>query len=73
MTGARYSVILPTYNERENLPLIIMLLVETFEKKCVRLGESDLAVAAPPAGSRPAPVPIDGVPFPGVEYRAGGR
>ncbi|CAM9654037.1 unnamed protein product [Phaeothamnion confervicola] len=28
----KYSVILPTYNERENLPLIVFLLVETFEK-----------------------------------------
>eukprot|EP00953_Heterococcus_sp_UTEX-ZZ885_P022806 12590-Heterococcus_DN1.PRE.4 len=26
----RYSVILPTYNERDNLPLIIWLLVKTF-------------------------------------------
>jgi dolichol-phosphate mannosyltransferase len=26
----RYSIILPTYNERDNLPLIIWLLVKTF-------------------------------------------
>lgn len=29
----KYSVLLPTYNERENLPLIIWLLVNTFEKR----------------------------------------
>ena len=28
--GAKYSVLLPTYNERENLPLITWLLVKTF-------------------------------------------
>ncbi|KAL4435629.1 hypothetical protein ABPG77_002592 [Micractinium sp. CCAP 211/92] len=28
----RYSVLLPTYNERENIALIVWLLVETFEK-----------------------------------------
>ena len=26
----KYSVLLPTYNERENLPLIVSLLDETF-------------------------------------------
>lgn len=30
---ARYSVLLPTYNERENLPIITALLVEVFEQK----------------------------------------
>jgi dolichol-phosphate mannosyltransferase len=29
----KYSVLLPTYNERENLPLIIQLLVTTFERR----------------------------------------
>jgi dolichol-phosphate mannosyltransferase len=29
----KYSVILPTYNERANLPLIIWLLVKTFTEK----------------------------------------
>lgn len=28
-----YSVLLPTYNERENLPLIIWLLMKTAEEK----------------------------------------
>ncbi|EFN57145.1 hypothetical protein CHLNCDRAFT_57362 [Chlorella variabilis] len=30
--SAKFSVLLPTYNERENIPLIVYLLVETFEK-----------------------------------------
>ncbi len=29
----KYSVLLPTYNERENLPLIIWLLVKYFDKR----------------------------------------
>lgn len=29
----KISVLLPTYNERENIPLIIWLLVDTFSKK----------------------------------------
>jgi len=28
----KYSILLPTYNERENLPLIIWLIVEEFKK-----------------------------------------
>ncbi|PVV05274.1 hypothetical protein BB560_000219, partial [Smittium megazygosporum] len=30
-TGNKYSVLLPTYNERDNLPIIIRLLTKTFE------------------------------------------
>ncbi|ORZ41118.1 nucleotide-diphospho-sugar transferase [Catenaria anguillulae PL171] len=30
MTGPKYSVLLPTYNERHNLPVIIWMLVRTF-------------------------------------------
>lgn len=30
MASHKYSVILPTYNERKNLPIIVYLLVETF-------------------------------------------
>lgn len=30
----KYSVLLPTYNERENLPLIVWLLEKTFREKC---------------------------------------
>ena len=33
-TGHKYSVILPTYNERKNLPVIIWLLARTFEQQC---------------------------------------
>ena len=28
MTGKKYSILLPTYNERENLPIIVWLLVK---------------------------------------------
>lgn len=29
----KYTVILPTYNERKNLPIIIWLLAKTFTEK----------------------------------------
>lgn len=32
-TDAKYSVILPTYNERQNISLITYLLIETFDAK----------------------------------------
>jgi len=32
-----YSVLLPTYNEHDNLPLIIWLLVKTFQSRWVLL------------------------------------
>jgi len=32
----KYSVILPTYNERKNLPIIIWLLEKTFREWCVK-------------------------------------
>lgn len=31
----KYSILLPTYNERENLPLITWLIVQAFEKTYV--------------------------------------
>lgn len=31
----KYSVILPTYNERKNLPIIVWLLANVFEEKYV--------------------------------------
>lgn len=31
----KYSVILPTYNERKNLPIIVWLLVNVFREQCV--------------------------------------
>ena len=33
MSSNKYSVLLPTYEEAENLPLIVWLLIETFEAK----------------------------------------
>jgi len=35
MNAHKYSVILPTYNERKNLPIIIWLLAKTFQEWCV--------------------------------------
>ncbi len=32
-TSNKYSVLLPTYNERENLPLIVWLLVKYFNER----------------------------------------
>jgi cellulose synthase/poly-beta-1,6-N-acetylglucosamine synthase-like glycosyltransferase len=31
----KYSVLLPTYNERENLPLMVFMLDKVFTEKCV--------------------------------------
>lgn len=31
--GNKFSVLLPTYNERENLPLVVWLLVRTFRER----------------------------------------
>jgi hypothetical protein len=36
--GNKYSVLLPTYNERENLPLITYMLDKVFVDKCVHRG-----------------------------------
>ena len=33
--GHKYSVILPTYNERKNLPIICWLIEKTFREKFV--------------------------------------
>jgi dolichol-phosphate mannosyltransferase len=42
----KYSIILPTYNERENISLIVWLLIETLDKKYVQYL------------SKPSPTPI---------------
>lgn len=34
-SGDKYSVILPTYNERSNLPIVTWLLKRTFEEQYV--------------------------------------
>lgn len=31
-----YSVLLPTFNEHDNLPIITWLLVKTFTEQCVQ-------------------------------------
>ena len=31
--GIKYSILMPTYEERENLPLIVYLLMQTAEEK----------------------------------------
>ncbi len=33
MSKGKYSILLPTYNERENLPLIMWLLMKTAEEQ----------------------------------------
>jgi hypothetical protein len=30
---SKYSILLPTFNERENLPIIVWLIVQEFEKR----------------------------------------
>jgi glycosyltransferase involved in cell wall biosynthesis len=30
----KYSVILPTYNERQNLPVLVQMLYDVFTKEC---------------------------------------
>ncbi|KFH09374.1 dolichol-phosphate-mannose synthase family protein, partial [Toxoplasma gondii VAND] len=32
LTMTRYSVILPAYNERENIPYMVWMLVDAFKK-----------------------------------------
>ncbi|OMH81514.1 Dolichol-phosphate mannosyltransferase, partial [Zancudomyces culisetae] len=32
MEGNKYSVLLPTYNERDNLPIIVTMLAKTFDE-----------------------------------------
>lgn len=33
MTADKYSILLPTYNERDNLPIIVYLLVKTLDEQ----------------------------------------
>lgn len=39
-THNKYSVLLPTYNERRNLPIIVWLLHKTFTEKCAFLSSN---------------------------------
>ena len=41
MAPAKYSVLLPTFNERENLPLMVCMLEKVFTDKCVRAAGRD--------------------------------
>jgi len=41
-----YSVLLPTYNERENLPLMVFMLDKVFTAKCVRARACGMRVRA---------------------------
>jgi fibrillarin-like rRNA methylase len=43
MAKDKYSVLLPTYNERKNLPIITWLLAKTFEEQYVAFA-SDVAL-----------------------------
>lgn len=66
-TRNRYSVIMPTYNERENLPLIVFHLVKVFEAKCVASAASPASPRVPPP---PRPPPLLTQPFPRPLSRA---
>jgi NifB/MoaA-like Fe-S oxidoreductase len=64
-TEHKYTVLLPTYNERENLPLIVWLLDKTFADKCVLLRLSNtlcgprngcIVVSQPTAGTNLCPL-----------------
>jgi len=48
----KYSVLLPTYNERDNIALIVWLLVKMFEEQCVDDGEREGWVASERARER---------------------
>ena len=43
----KFSVLLPTYNERSNLPVIVYLLARTFEEQCVRTQSEQRAALFP--------------------------
>ena len=60
-----YSVILPTYNERENIPLIVCLISRGFEDACVHL----VSVGCHPVPRVSCVLPIRDH----AEGRAGGR
>lgn len=39
----KYSVLLPTYNERRNLPIIVWLLEQTFKAQYVQTSNPSLS------------------------------
>lgn len=54
-----YSVILPTFNERQNLPIITWLLNRTFTEKCAYL---------PPFPALTFPQPISSTTTIAIQY-----
>ena len=60
--GPRYSVILPTYNEKDNLPLMMGLLDEAFSSQCVPARPSRAPVD-PRAQAASAPSPSSAAPL----------
>ena len=44
MAKDKYSVLLPTYNERENLPIIVWLIVKYFTERYLYLYYHNLAI-----------------------------
>jgi hypothetical protein len=48
-TKDKYSVLLPTYNERRNLPIIAWLLNKTFTEKSVPLHTPQITTTVAPA------------------------
>jgi dolichol-phosphate mannosyltransferase len=36
----KYTILLPTYNEKQNLPLIIWLIVQEFEKRYIEIANT---------------------------------
>lgn len=43
-TQNKYSVILPTYNERQNLPVLVQMLYDVFTREYVCLTNAFLAL-----------------------------
>lgn len=43
---SKYSVLLPTYNERDNIAIVVWLLVKTFTSRCSTNSQTcDMAAA----------------------------
>ncbi len=49
----KYSVLLPTYNEADNIALIVWLLVRSFESWCVSCGDAELRSSTAFGAMRP--------------------
>lgn len=54
--GDKYSVILPTYNERKNLPIVAWLLNRTFTEKYVASDCESSGAIASISGARVGPM-----------------